>query len=64
MIALLVADVKNEWSIQRADRYHWEAWIKDDSDSQTGAPLLVDANINTLLEKIQAYELGEKNAST
>jgi hypothetical protein len=56
--SLTLTGYKN-WSISRASRYsHWEAFLRDESIPDTGAPLFEALSFDSLVDLIEAFEAG------
>ena len=52
------------WKIKRVTNTEWLAWISDDDDADTGAPLLQATGFEPLVEKIEIFEQGGQHASS
>ncbi len=58
--SLTLTGYKN-WSISRESRYgHWEAFLRDADMPDTGAPLFEALSFDTLVDLIEAFEMGQR----
>lgn len=54
--------LKENWAIRRVDSWTWQAWIRDEDDPDTGAPLVEGLSFEDVIDKIENFEKGAEYA--